>query len=141
MSILGILASGISGHLTPTSPVAGYSAWYDAADTATISLSGSAVTQWTDKSANAYKLTQGNSGRQPTSGVNTLNSKNVITFDGNDVLLAATASNWTFMHSSTNCTIFYVAYFDLYFVENYNQLDLDNHFVNLIMVLSFFDIA
>jgi hypothetical protein len=110
MTLLGIIASSKLGF--PTSPVAGYKAWYDAADTATISLSGSAVTQWNDKSANAYNLTQGTSARRPQSGVNTMNSKNVITFDGNDVLLAATASNWTFMNNSTGATVFCVALFN-----------------------------
>ena len=108
--IAGTLSSGALA--IPTSPVAGYSAWYDAADTATISLSGSAVTQWNDKSANAYNLTQGTAARRPQSGINTMNSKNVITFDGNDVLLAATAANWTFMNNSTGATVFCVALFN-----------------------------
>ena len=110
MSILGIIAS--SKLKVNTSPIAGYKAWYDAADTSTISLSGSAVTQWNDKSANAYNLTQSTAARRPQSGVDTLNSKNVITFDGNDVLLAATASNWTFMNNSTGATVFCVALFN-----------------------------
>ena len=89
--ILGIVASSY-GKFTPKS-IAGLKAWYDASDTATISLSGSAVTQWNDKSANAFNLTQGTALRRPQSGVNTLNSLNVITFDGNDLLQAATASD------------------------------------------------
>ena len=56
--MLGIMASAISGNLTPTSPVAGYKVWLDAADTATITQSGGAVSQWLDKSANAYTFTQ-----------------------------------------------------------------------------------
>ena len=77
-------------------------AWYDAADTSSISLSGSAVTQWNDKSGNAYNVTQGTATNRPTSGVNTLNTLNVIDFDGVDnFLTAATASNWTFLKSNT----------------------------------------
>jgi len=113
MSILGIYASSISGHLFPTSPVAGYNAWYDAADTATITVSGNAVTQWNDKSANAYNLTQGTSAERPSSGTRTINSKNVIDFDGsNDSLNAATASNWTFLSNSTGSSMFVVAISD-----------------------------
>jgi hypothetical protein len=108
---LGILASSFQGVFSPAS-IANLQAWYDASDTATISLSGSAVTQWDDKSANAYNLTQGTAARRPASGVNTLNSLNVVTFDGNDVLQAATAANWTFLNNSGGATVFLAAYYD-----------------------------
>jgi hypothetical protein len=103
--------SSVQQVFSPAS-IANLKAWYDASDTATISLSGSAVTQWNDKSGNSYNLTQGTAARRPTSGVNTLNSKNVITFDGNDVLQAATASNWTFLNNSGGATVFMAAYYD-----------------------------
>jgi hypothetical protein len=108
--ILGILASSTKSF-SPAS-IANLKAWYDASDTATISVSGTAVTQWNDKSGNAYNLTQATAARRPSSGVNTLNSKNVVTFDGNDVLQAATASNWTFLNNSGGATIFLAAYYD-----------------------------
>ena len=92
--------------------IANLKAWYDASDTATISLSGSAVTQWNDKSGNSYNLTQGTAARRPSSGVNTLNSKNVITFAGDDVLQASTASNWTFLSNAGGATVFLTAYYD-----------------------------
>ncbi len=110
MEILGIFASQVTAF-SPTS-IAGLKAWYDASDTATISLASSEVTQWNDKSGNAYHLTQGTSARRPLSGVDTLNSKNVLTFDGNDVLVASTASNWTFLNNSTGATIFVTAYYN-----------------------------
>lgn len=104
--MLGIMASAISGNLTPTSPVAGYKTWLDAADTSTITQSGGAVSQWTDKSVNAFTFTQATTAYKPTSGATTQNSKNVMTFDGGDSLLCtAAASNWTFLHSA-NSTIF-----------------------------------
>jgi hypothetical protein len=109
-NIVAISGTGVV-PFSPTS-IAGIKAWYDAADTGTISLSGSAVTQWNDKSGNAFNLTQGTAARRPASGVNTLNSLNVITFDGNDVLQAATASDWNFLHNSTGGTIFFAAYFN-----------------------------
>jgi hypothetical protein len=111
MPILGIMASSKLG--IPTSPVAGYKAWFDAADTATITVSGSAVTQWNDKSANGYNLTQGTAGNRPLSGTRTINSKNVIDFDGtNDSLNGSTASNWTFLNNATGNSIFVVALSD-----------------------------
>ena len=116
MEILGIFASQVS-EFTPKS-IAGLKAWYDASDTSTISVSGTAVTQWNDKSVNAYNTTQGTAARRPISGVNTQNGKNVITFDGNDMLTAATASDWTFMHDSTNCTIFWAGSFNTSSVDN-----------------------
>jgi hypothetical protein len=85
--------------------------WYDAADTATISVSGTAVTQWNDKSSYGKNLTQGAAGSRPTSGVTTLNSENVITFDGGDFLGAATASDWTFLNDGTDYLIGFVAKF------------------------------
>jgi hypothetical protein len=114
--ILGIFGSQIAGF-DPAS-ISGLKAWYDAADTATISVSGTAVTQWNDKSASAYNLTQGTAARRPISGVNTQNSKNVISFDGNDMLQAATAADWPFMHNATGCTIFFAAFFNTSAVEN-----------------------
>jgi len=111
MPILGIMASSKLG--APTSPVAGYTAWFDAADTATITVSGSAVSQWNDKSANAYNLTQGTAANRPLSGTRTINSKNVIDFDGtNDFLIASTASNWTFLNNSTGSSSFIVLFSD-----------------------------
>ena len=61
MPILGVMASGRSGHLAPSAPVAGYTVWLDASDTATITQSGGVVSQWTDKSVNAYAFTQATS--------------------------------------------------------------------------------
>lgn len=86
-------------------------AWYDAADTGSISISGSAVTQWNDKSGNNYHLSQATGTKQPQSGTTTLNGKNVITFDGGDRLVASTAADWKFLHDGTNFLIGYVIKF------------------------------
>lgn len=104
--MLGIMASGVSGNLTPTSPVAGYMTWLDAADTATITQSGGLVSQWTDKSANAYTFTQATSSYKPSTGVNTQNGKNVLTYGTNDNLTSTAATSvWKFLNASTS-TIF-----------------------------------
>lgn len=106
MPIVGIIASS-KASFSPLS-LPNLKAWYDAADTATIT-GGSAVSQWNDKSPNGYNLTQSTSTKKPSSGTRTLNSKNVIDFDGtNDVMQAATASDWTFLNNSGASTAFYV---------------------------------
>lgn len=50
--------------------------WYDANDTATITLSGSAVTQWDDKSGNGNHAVQATGASQPSY------ASNRVTFDG-----------------------------------------------------------
>ena len=111
--LLNTILASLSKNVPPFSPsdITGLKAWYDASDTATISLSGSAVTQWNDKSGNAFNLTQSTGANRPTSGVNTINSKNVLDFDGNDYLQASTASNWKFLHDTSGSTVFFVAYY------------------------------
>lgn len=104
------MASQISGHLSPSSPVAGYKVWLDAADTATITASGGAVSQWTDKSGSAYTFTQATAGKKPTTGSATQNGKNVLSMDGGDVLISSNAaSTWTFMSNNTQYTVFIAA--------------------------------
>jgi hypothetical protein len=104
MSILGIYASSASKLPIVANPFA----WYDASDTSTISLSGSKVTQWNDKSANGYHLVQGTNARRPESGTQTINGLNVLQCDYISSLTSnAAASNYTFLNYSAN-TIFIV---------------------------------
>jgi len=82
---LGILAS--SASLDFPAGITGLVARYDAQDLASISLSGSQVTQWNDLSPNANNATQGTAINRPLSGTRTINGKNSIDFDGtNDFL-------------------------------------------------------
>jgi hypothetical protein len=71
--------------------------WLDAADSATITQSSGAVSQWNDKSGGATNFTQGTAGARPATGSATLNGRNVLTFDGGDTLLAGDALDnvWT----------------------------------------------
>ena len=95
----------------PTSPTSGYSVWLDADDASTFTFSsGSVVSQWRDKSANAYVFNQATVANQPTR-TGTQNSKTTLVFDGvNDALTSsAAASTWKFLHGSTGATVFYVA--------------------------------
>lgn len=65
----------------------GTTAWFDAADATTITLNGSTVSQWADKSGNAANIAQATASQQPSYSANGLNSKGLLTFDGsNDYL-------------------------------------------------------
>lgn len=116
MSLLGIIASS----KLKAQPVAGYTLWLDAADTSTISLNGSGVSQWNDKSSNALAFTQGTAANQPQSGTQTINGKNVIDFDGtNDILTCtATASTFNYLHNSTGYTGFFAGQYQTPTVAN-----------------------
>lgn len=63
-------------------------AWYDASDTASITESAGAVSQWNDKSGNGNHATQGTAANKPTTGTRTVNSLNVLDFDGSADFLA-----------------------------------------------------
>ena len=109
--ILGIVASS-KPVFSPLS-IANLKGWYDASDTGTITVSGTAVTQWNDKSGNSKNLTQGPGANRPLSGVRTQNGKNAIEFDGsNDFLIASTASDWVFLSNTSTATVFIVAFAD-----------------------------
>ena len=106
-TLAGIIAAGSGLPPTPTSPVAGYKLWLDAADTSTITASGGAVSQWTDKSVNAYAFTQATSAYKPATGTDTQNGKNVLTWGTSDNLLGTSAaSTWQFMNNNTGSTTF-----------------------------------
>lgn len=100
-----IAAIPSSARITPTSPVAGYSLWLDAADASVFTFSsGSVVSQWNDKSANNYTFTQGTVAAQPNRS-STLNGKNIVTFDGtNDSMTSTNAAGL----NPTTWTIFMV---------------------------------
>lgn len=56
--------------------------WLDASDASTITESGGLVSQWNDKSGNGNHLVQVTGSRKPVTGTRTLNSLNVLDFDG-----------------------------------------------------------
>jgi len=105
--IPGIVASSMKG--APTAPVAGYNLWLDAADGSTFTFSsGTLVSQWTDKSANAYTFTQGTTTFQPTRNT-TQNSKSTVSFATNDVLISTAASSvWKYLSDGSGATLFIV---------------------------------
>ena len=72
--IPGIIASRKYVSSFQPTDIANCKLWLDASDTTKITLNESGVSQWTDKTANAYTFTQGTAANQPTSGVSTINS-------------------------------------------------------------------
>lgn len=62
--------------------------WLDAADASTVTTVSGGVSQWSDKSGNARHATQATAGSRPTVASAALNSKNVVTFDGNNDFLS-----------------------------------------------------
>lgn len=67
-------------------------AWYDAEDTGNFDHVSNSVSQWDDMSGNGHHVTQLTGANQPTINSDTQNSKNVVTFDGNDFLQNLTAN-------------------------------------------------
>jgi len=65
------------------SQLAGLALWLDADDASTITLNGSNVSQWDDKSGNNRNASQTSATSQPTILID-LNNRRVIQFDGSD---------------------------------------------------------
>jgi hypothetical protein len=85
-----------AGGFSPTD-IAGLVAWYDMADTATITETAGATSQLDDKSGNGYHIVQATGTKQPTTGTRTLNSLNVLDFTGDSLVdtTFATPADWT----------------------------------------------
>jgi hypothetical protein len=95
---------GISSSFQPTS-ISGLSLWLDAADSTTLTLSGSNVTQWRDKSVNAMTATPSNgnvwmSNQNGYTGVYVNNNNSVLAPGTTRLTLSSnfmTFSNYTFL--------------------------------------------
>ena len=74
---------------TPAALGSALALWLDANDASTITLNGSTVSQWNDKSGNARNASQAIAANQPTYTPSGLNGKPVVTFDGADWLFNA----------------------------------------------------
>jgi hypothetical protein len=68
--------------------------WLDAADASTVTLNGSSVSQWNDKSGNGRNLTQGTSANQPLYVTNALNGKPKLNFGTTDFLVNSSYGGW-----------------------------------------------
>ena len=94
LAALRAAAAGPVGPWTPADLGADLALWLDADDSSTITLNGSDVSQWDDKSGNARHVLQAAASQQPVYNVTGLNGKPTITFDGtNDILLNQNAGS------------------------------------------------
>ena len=76
------------GAWTPAELGASLALWLDADDASTITLNGSTVSQWDDKSGNSRHVTQSTSANQPSYTTRTLDGKQVVEFSGNQMLFS-----------------------------------------------------
>ena len=85
---------GLSGFSTIPSPlsVPGCVLWLDASDTSTITLSGSSVTQWNDKSGTGNNMTPFSTFSNATVSSNFQNQLNVLDFSANGVYRGPTST-------------------------------------------------
>ena len=106
--------------------IAGLQLWLDADDSDTITLNGSTVSQWDDKSGNGYHVSQGTASNQPTYVTAVLNSKNIVRFDGvNDIISNSSAQP---VAGSSSRTIFYVFSCNSAVGGNVNNVDYALYF-------------
>ena len=95
--------------------------WLDAEDTASITLNGSDVSQWNDKSGNNRNASQATALLQPTYLATGFNGKPTLQTDGNDVLELGTTSLGRNV-SGITCAIVGVHPSGLIFGSNANEL-------------------
>jgi len=83
----------LPGGLVPFSPTdfSGLSFWQDADDASTLIASGNDLSDWNDKGSGNIDFTQSGVAR-PKTGINTINGRNVINFDGSNHFMAASSS-------------------------------------------------
>jgi hypothetical protein len=96
----GLLSSLPGTHPYKTTPlftrpfqptdILGCSLWLDAADASSLTLSGSSVTQWNDKSGNGYNATPYSTFGNATVSTGYQNNNNVLNFSGNNLYRTAT---------------------------------------------------
>lgn len=90
--------------------IEGLRLWLDASDESTIESNNGSVNKWTSKDDNAHEFVQTIVGLQPTTGVATINDKNVLEFENDGLTNTGDAKSvWTFMHDGTKHTVFSVA--------------------------------
>lgn len=102
--MIGNILAGIvtKGAFSPNQ-ISGLKLWLDADDASTITLNGSNVSQWNDKSTNAYNFSQATAANQPARTLSGQNGKTVLTFATNDFLQNITI-NW----GASASTLFFV---------------------------------
>lgn len=90
----------------PNALAGSLSLWLDAEDTSTITLNGSTVSQWADKSGNGRNAAQATAANQPAYSATVLNGKPGVTFDGVNDFLSGAGSVLTGNSQATICCVF-----------------------------------
>jgi hypothetical protein len=92
--------------------VAGLEGWWDAADSASVTLDSGRVATWADKSGKGRNAANSTSGStQPDYIAAARNGRNVVRFAAasSQFLQAGSVGNWNFLHNGTNSSVFIVA--------------------------------
>ena len=82
--------------------------WLDAADASTIPESGGAVSQWNDKSPNSLVFSQSVAASRPSTGINTLGGKNVLTLNAANSQCLIAGNDLNYVFTGNDWEIFYV---------------------------------
>lgn len=90
--------------------ISGSQLWLDAVDTSSLTLSGSSVTSWTDKSGNGLTVSAASS--QPTYVTNALNGLGTVAFNGGQGLSAGTVTGTKLIGNTNSCAIYAVVRFE-----------------------------
>ena len=96
-----------SSFFTPTM-IPSLALWFDASDAGTITQSGGTVSEWRDKSSNAYSVIQGTASNRPTYATNLLNGLPGVQLSATTYLYQVGSSMPNFSSSSAT-TVYMVA--------------------------------
>lgn len=104
-------AAGWSGWVASNSVIALLlRQWLDAADISTISHAAGSVSAFNDKTGNGWNFTQNTAASQPKTGVETVNGRNAILYDGvDDTMIMASFAAFGPTVLTNNTTQFHVA--------------------------------
>ena len=90
--LVPLMPKSVRNEIFSPVSVGNLQAWFDAADSSTVTVSGSSVSQWRDKSSNAYSVGQVTASNQPSYSYAIQNKKNGIQFATSSFLFAAGSS-------------------------------------------------
>jgi hypothetical protein len=118
---IGLAGPSSTAAWTPADLGASLALWLDADDASTITLNGSNVSQWDDKSGNGRNASQATAASQPTYLATGFNGKPTLETNGNDVLELGVSSLGRNVGGLT-CAIVGVHPSGLTFNSNANEL-------------------
>lgn len=96
------------GLREPVAGITGIYAWYDFADSSTLTLNTTYISKVRDKSGNGKDVSQATALNQPTLESNAQNSKSAAKFYANQWLTGASAADWQFLHAGPDKSMLFV---------------------------------